>query len=69
MFLNVGFLRMDSNLKNFISNEKNWDGKKILNHQLNGNGTTIKFIHLGKLPERDNGNPKGNSSYGPETLS
>ena len=36
---------------------------------MDGNCTTIRFIHLGKLPEREDGNPKGNSSYGHESLS
>lgn len=45
------------------------DGGKILNKQLDGNCTSRRFIHLGKLPEREDGDPKGNSSYRHETLS
>lgn len=41
----------------------------VFNKHLNGNHTTTRFIHLGKLPEREDSNLKGNSSNRHKTLS
>lgn len=65
-FLNEVLFSLESRFKIFFSIS---DGGKILDKQLNGNCTTTRFIPLGKLPEREDGNPKGNSSYRHETLS